>query len=72
MGTVTRLQCRGRKKISFVWGIEVELVLVWGPKLTFFFAGVKIFLVFVCAHFEWVVQIDLISVWGIDLKLIPV
>ena len=43
-----------------------------GTEIDFFFAGVKIFLVFVCAHFEWVVQIDLISVWGIDLKLIPV
>ena len=49
VGTVTRLQCRGRKKISFVWGIEVELVLVWGPKLTFFLRGSK-FSLFLCAR----------------------
>ena len=29
-------------KFSFVWGVEMDLVLVWGMKLTCFCAGVKI------------------------------
>ena len=85
--TLTGLQCWGRNELSFVWGIEVDSVLVWGPKLTsflcgcqnwpcFFYAGRKLLVFSVSIEirlfFVMVVEIDLISVWGIELDLISV
>ena len=62
------LQCWGRKLLGFVWGIEIDLVLVRVPKLTCFLCGGQIYLVFVweskitcfqCEHGNY-----LFSVWA--------
>ena len=44
-----------------VWVVEIDLVFVCGPKMTWFCVGIEIDLVIV-----WVVEIDLMSVWEID------
>ena len=48
-------------------GIENDLVLVCGAKMTWFYVGIEIDLVFL-----WVVKIDLMSVWEIEIDLISV
>ena len=45
---LTWFQWWSSNRLGFVWTIEIESVLVWGPKLTCFCAEVKIDLVFVC------------------------
>ena len=45
----------------FVRVVEIDLVFVCGPKMTWFCVGIEIDLVIV-----WVVEIDLMSVWEID------
>ena len=51
----------------FVWVVEIDLVFVCGPKMTWFCVGIEIDLIFV-----WVVEIDLMSVWEIKVDLTSV
>ena len=65
-------------------GIAIVLVLVCGPKSTYFWCRGEVDLVFVCGSktscfcvcmeiglvFVMVVKVDIISVWGIELDLI--
>ena len=51
----------------FVWVVEIDLVFVYGPKMTWFCMGIEIDLVFV-----WVDEIDLMSAWEIEVDLILV
>ena len=60
-------QCWGRN-LAFVWGIEIDFVLVWGSKLTWFLCGGQNWLGF-CLRAEN----DLFLVWGsIDLVFVLV
>ena len=46
----------------FVWVVEIDLVFVSGPKMTWFYVGIEI-----DSFFVWVVEIELISVTGSKL-----
>ena len=50
----------------FVWVVEIDLVFVCGPKMTWFCVEIETVLFFLR------VEIDLISVWGIEIDLISV
>ena len=47
--------------------VEIDLIFVYGPKMTCFSEGIEVDLVFVS-----VVEIDMISVWGIEIDLVSV
>ena len=47
--------------------VEIDLVFVCGPKVTWFCVGIESDLVFV-----WVDEIDLMSAWDIEIDLISV
>ena len=50
-----------------VWVVEIDLVFVCGPKMTWFCVGIENDLVFV-----WLVEVDLMSVWEIETDLVSV
>ena len=57
----------GSIDLAFVRVVEIDLVFVRWPKITWFECEHRTDFVFV-----WVVEIDLVSLWGIGLDLISV